>query len=161
MEKEDAVTYPCDAPDQPGNAIIFTDGFPTANGRAKMVPAKLTQPAELPDDEYPLILTTGRMLEHWHTGAMTRRSQTLDQLEPEAVVSMNSYQMGQYDLGPGDTVQVSTRRGSIDIKVRADQDVPAQYGLFALRICGGGGQSADQFRSRPLWQNPRVQILCS
>ena len=97
LEREDAVTYPCDAPDQPGNAIIFTDGFPTANGRAKMVPAKLTQPAELPDDEYPLILTTGRMLEHWHTGAMTRRSQTLDQLEPEAVVSMNSYQMGQYD----------------------------------------------------------------
>ena len=133
LEKEDAVTYPCDAPDQPGNAIIFTDGFPTANGRAKMVPAKLTQPAELPDDEYPLILTTGRMLEHWHTGAMTRRSQTLDQLEPEAVVSMNSYQMGQYDLGPGDTVQVSTRRGSIDIKVRADQDVPD--GMIFIPFC--------------------------
>ena len=133
LEKEDAVTYPCDAPDQPGNAIIFTDGFPTANGRAKMVPAKLTQPAELPDDEYPLILTTGRMLEHWHTGAMTRRSQTLDQLEPEAVVSMNSYQMGQYNLGPGDTVQVSTRRGSIDIKVRADQDVPD--GMIFIPFC--------------------------
>tara|TARA_B110000208_G_scaffold182253_1_gene233777 strand:- start:151 stop:2922 length:2772 start_codon:yes stop_codon:yes gene_type:complete len=133
LEKEDAVTYPCDAPDQPGNAIIFTDGFPTANGRAKMVPAKLTQPAELPDDEYPLILTTGRMLEHWHTGAMTRRSETLDQLEPEAVVSMNSYQMGQYDLGPGDTVQVSTRRGSIDIKVRADQDVPD--GMIFIPFC--------------------------
>jgi formate dehydrogenase major subunit len=133
LEREDAVTYPCDAPDQPGNAIIFTDGFPTANGRAKMVPAKLTQPAELPDDEYPLILTTGRMLEHWHTGAMTRRSQTLDQLEPEAVVSMNSYQMGQYDLGPGDTVQVSTRRGSIDIKVRADQDVPD--GMIFIPFC--------------------------
>jgi formate dehydrogenase major subunit len=133
LEKEDAVTYPCDAPDQPGHAIIFTDGFPTANGRAKMVPAKLTQPAELPDDEYPLILTTGRMLEHWHTGAMTRRSETLDQLEPEAVVSMNSYQMGQYDLGPGDTVQVSTRRGSIDIKVRADQDVPD--GMIFIPFC--------------------------
>ena len=133
LEREDAVTYPCDAPDQPGNAIIFTDGFPTANGRAKMVPAKLTQPAELPDDEYPLILTTGRMLEHWHTGAMTRRSETLDQLEPEAVVSMNSYQMGQYDLGPGDTVQVSTRRGSIDIKVRADQDVPD--GMIFIPFC--------------------------
>ena len=133
LEREDAVTYPCDAPDQPGNAIIFTDGFPTANGRAKMVPAKLTQPAELPDDEYPLILSTGRMLEHWHTGAMTRRSETLDQLEPEAVVSMNSYQMGQYDLGPGDTVQVSTRRGSIDIKVRADQDVPD--GMIFIPFC--------------------------
>ena len=133
LEKEDAVTYPCDAPDQPGNAIIFTDGFPTANGRAKMVPAKLTQPAELPDEEFPIVLTTGRMLEHWHTGAMTRRSKTLDLLEPEAVVSMNSYQMGQYDLGPGDTARVSSRRGSIDIKVRADQDVPD--GMIFIPFC--------------------------
>jgi formate dehydrogenase major subunit len=133
LEKENAVTYPCDAPDQPGNAIIFTDGFPTANGRAKMVPAKSTQPAELPDDEFPIVLTTGRMLEHWHTGAMTRRSQTLDLLEPEAVVSMNSYQMGQYDLGPGDTVEVSSRRGSIQIKVRVDQDVPD--GMIFIPFC--------------------------
>ena len=133
LEKEDAVTYPCDAPDQPGNAVIFTNGFPTASGRAKLVPATLTPPAELPDDEFPMVLTTGRMLEHWHTGAMTRRSEILDLLEPEPVVTINSYQMGEYDLGPGDTVRVSSRRGAIEIKVRVDQGVPD--GMVFIPFC--------------------------
>ncbi|NQW02370.1 MAG: molybdopterin-dependent oxidoreductase, partial [Rhodospirillales bacterium] len=133
LERENAVTYPCDGPDQPGNDIIFTDGYPTANGRAKMVPASLTPPGELPDASFPMILTTGRMLEHWHTGAMTRRSTTLDLLEPEAVASMNPYQMGQYGCGPGDTIRVSSRRGDILIKVRADTDVPD--GMIFIPFC--------------------------
>ncbi len=133
LDRESAVTYPCDAPDVPGNDVIFTDGYPTANGRAKLVPATLTPPAELPNEEFPLVLTTGRMLEHWHTGSMTRRAETLSLLEPEAVASMNSFQLGQYDLGPGDTVRVSSRRGEIDIKVRADQDVPD--GMVFIPFC--------------------------
>lgn len=133
LEKENAVTYPCDAPDKPGNDIIFTDGYPTANGRAKMVPASLTPPAELPNEEFPMILTTGRMLEHWHTGAMTRRSTTLDLLEPEAVASMSPYQLGEYGVGPGDKVRISSRRGAIDIKVRADRDVPD--GMVFIPFC--------------------------
>ena len=133
LDRENAVTYPCDAPDQPGNDIIFTDGFPTANGRAKLVPASLTPPAELPNEEFPMILTTGRMLEHWHTGAMTRRSTTLDLLEPEPVASMNPFQLGQFGCGPGDTVRVASRRGNITIKVRADQDVPD--GMVFIPFC--------------------------
>ena len=73
LEREGAVTYPVDGPDQPGNAIIFSDGFPTANERGKIVPARIRPPDEIPDEEYPMILSTGRVLEHWHTGAMTRR----------------------------------------------------------------------------------------
>ena len=69
LEREGAVTYPCDAEDQPGHAIVFGDGFPTATGRAKLVPADLIPPAEEPDAEYPMVLITGRQLEHWHTGA--------------------------------------------------------------------------------------------
>ncbi len=133
LDKESAVTYPCDAPDQPGNDIIFTDGFPTANGRAKLVPASLTPPAELPNDEFPMILTTGRMLEHWHTGAMTRRSTTLDLLEPEAVASMSPHQLGLFGCGPGDTVRIASRRGDITIKVRADRDVPD--GMVFIPFC--------------------------
>ena len=74
LVREDAVTYPCDAPDKPGNEIIFGNSFPTASGRAKIVPADLLPPDELPDEAYPLVLTTGRLLEHWHTGSMTRRA---------------------------------------------------------------------------------------
>ena len=83
LDKADSITYPCETPDDPGQPIIFTDKFPTETGLSRLVPTDLVPPAELPDTEYPLILTTGRLLEHWHTGAMTRRATVLDAIEPE------------------------------------------------------------------------------
>jgi len=133
LEREDAVTYPCDAEDQPGHDIIFGDGFPTDTGRAKLVAAQLTPPDELPDDDYPFVLTTGRVLEHWHTGAMTRRAETLSLLEPVPTVSINPHQMGEMGIGPGDTVRVESRRGGVDIQVRADKDVPD--GMVFIPFC--------------------------
>src|ERR1700726_740254 len=85
LEREGSVTYPCDAEDQPGNEIVFGDGFPTASGRGRLVPAAIIPPAEEPDAESSIVLSTGRQLEHSHTGAMTRRASVLDELEPEAV----------------------------------------------------------------------------
>ena len=123
LEREDAVTYPCDAPDQPGNEIIFSQSFPTVSGRAKIVPTELRAPDEMPDTEYPMVLTTGRMLEHWHTGSMTRRAATLDSLEPEAIVGLNPREMERLGLVPGQMVRVSTRRGEIVLKARADRDI--------------------------------------
>ena len=123
LVREDAVTYPCDAPDQPGNEIIFAQSFPTASGRAKIVPTELRAPDEMPDAEYPMVLTTGRMLEHWHTGSMTRRASTLDMLEPEAIVGLNPREIESRGLQAGQMVRVSTRRGQITLKVRADRDV--------------------------------------
>ena len=123
LEREDAVTYPCDAPDEPGNAIIFGAGFPTKTGRARIVPTKLTTPDELPDDDFPMILSTGRMLEHWHTGAMTRRAHALNMLEPEAVACLSPRDIERMRLEPGDFIRVSTRRGAITLRVRLDRDV--------------------------------------
>ena len=133
LEREDAVTYPCDAPDEPGNEIIFVNGFPTTSGRGKIVPAKLVPPDELPDNDYPMVLTTGRMLEHWHTGAMTRRATALDMLEPEAVVMVNARDILRLGVAPGDYVQVQTRRGTILLKVRQDGDVPE--GMLFIPFC--------------------------
>jgi formate dehydrogenase major subunit len=114
LEREDAVTYPCPAPDHPGLAVVFSDGdYPTADGRAKLVPAAIVQPAERPDEAFPFILTTGRTLEHWHTGSMTRRAGNLDALEPEAFVSVNSLDMRRHGLRAGDYVDVATRRGAV------------------------------------------------
>lgn len=121
--KEDVVTYPCDAPDKPGNEIIFSQSFPTQSGRARIVPAELRAPDELPDEAYPLVLTTGRMLEHWHTGSMTRRAAKLDHLEPEAVVGIHPDEMERLGIVAGEMVRVSTRRGEITLKARADRDV--------------------------------------
>jgi formate dehydrogenase major subunit len=133
LEREDAVTYPCDAPDEPGNAIIFGAGFPTASGRAKIVPTDLTPPGESPDEDYPMILTTGRMLEHWHTGAMTRRAAALDELEPEAVASLSPGDIERLGLQPGDFARVTTRRGEITLRVRLDREVAE--GMVFIPFC--------------------------
>jgi formate dehydrogenase major subunit len=123
LVRETAVTYPCDAPDEPGNEIIFGDSFPTKSGRAKIVPADLVPPDELPDEAYPLVLTTGRLLEHWHTGSMTRRASNLDAMEPEAIAGLNPREMDKLGVEPGGFIRVSTRRGTVVLKARADRDV--------------------------------------
>jgi formate dehydrogenase major subunit len=124
LENEDCVTYPCASEDEPGKAILFDDGFPTKSGRGKLVPAHVQPPAELPDEDYPIVLTTGRMLEHWHTGAMTRHATVLSAIEPEAVVSLHPQAIKKLGIAPGETVSVTSRRGAITLKTRADRDVP-------------------------------------
>ncbi len=88
------------------------------------MPANIRPPDEVPDAEYPMVLSTGRVLEHWHTGAMTRRSSVLDTIEPEAVAFMSPKDMRRMSLSPGDFIRLETRRGAIEVKVRADRDVP-------------------------------------
>jgi formate dehydrogenase major subunit len=133
LEREDSVTYPCDSEDKPGHEILFGDGFPTADGRGRLVAADLVPPAELPDDTYPLVLSTGRLLEHWHTGAITRRAGVLDALEPEPVASLNPRQLESLGLAAGERVTVSTRRGAVEVTTRADRDVPE--GMVFMPFC--------------------------
>ena len=124
LEREGAVTYPTDGADKPGHEIIFYDGFPTASGRAKIVPANVLPPDELPDVEFPMVLSTGRVLEHWHTGSMTRRAELLDAIEPEATALMSPKDLWRLRLEPGARIRLETRRGAIEVKVRSDRDVP-------------------------------------
>ncbi|MFQ5954750.1 MAG: formate dehydrogenase subunit alpha [Kiloniellales bacterium] len=133
LERDHAVTYPCDAPDQPGHDVVFGDGYPTPSGRGKFVPAAIIPPAEEPDETYPLVLTTGRQLEHWHTGAMTRRAEVLDALEPEAVASLSPAWLRMNGIRPGARIRVSTRRGSVELIARADGAVPA--GMVFMPFC--------------------------
>lgn len=133
LEDESAVTYPCDGPNKAGNEIVFTDGFPTASQRGRLVAADIVQPDELPDKEYPLVLSTGRQLEHWHTGAMTRRAEVLDDIEPEAVASMSTRALRQLKITPGQMIKVTTRRGVIELKARADNAVPD--GMVFIPFC--------------------------
>ncbi len=108
--------WPCPDPDQPAQSVIFVDSFPT--GRGKFVPAEFAPAKELPDDEYPLVLNTGRVLEHWHTGTMTRRSKALDAIEPEAFVEIHPEDLSALGVQDGEFVRVSSRRGSIVLKAR-------------------------------------------
>jgi len=119
-----AITHPVLHADDPGHPIVFTDRFATADGRARLVPARLAWPAEPPDDAYPFVLITGRQLEHWHTGAMTRRSTVLDALEPTPHVSLHPATMGRLGVAPGEVVTLRTRRGAVTVAARVDESVP-------------------------------------
>ena len=123
LEAQNAVTYPSLSPVDPGQPIVFGDGFPRENGRAKFTPASVIAPDETPDADYPMILTTGRQLEHWHTGSMTRRSKVLDAVEPEANCSLHPSTLRKLGVEPGGLVRLTTRRGSITIMARADRAV--------------------------------------
>jgi len=123
LERENVVTYPSLSPEDPGQPIVFGDGFPRPEGRAKFTPASIVAPAEVPDAEYPMILTTGRQLEHWHTGSMTRRASVLDWAEPEANASLHPATLRAMGVAPGDMIEIATRRGAIRIMARADRAI--------------------------------------
>ncbi len=135
LSREGSVTYPCPADDAPGLGVVFSDHFPTATGRATLVPATGIDPDETPDETYPMVLTTGRTLEHWHTGAMTRRASRLDRLEPEAFVAMNGRDMASLGVNPGARVRVTTRRGSIELMARRDPAIA--QGMLFIPFCYG------------------------
>jgi len=124
LQREGSVTYPCLSEADPGRAIVFDDYFPTTDGRVKLVPADIIPAAERPDAAYPFVLITGRQLEHWHTGSMTRRASVLDALEPMATASMNGLDMQDMNLNPGDVVTLRSRRGEVALHLRRDDGTP-------------------------------------
>lgn len=127
LKRDGSLQYPVPTPDSNGTAYLFADAFPTPDGRAEFVPVEFLPPSELPDAEYPFILNSGRQMYHWHTGTMTRRSEGLDAREPLPVVDMNVSDALALGVVEGETVRVTSRRGSILISVRiSDRQAPGQ-----------------------------------
>ncbi|SPA17864.1 tugsten containing formate dehydrogenase alpha subunit; 2Fe-2S ferredoxin N-term domain [Cupriavidus taiwanensis] len=124
LEREHAVTYPCKEEGDPGEPVIFTDSFPTATGRGRFVPADIIPAAERPDADYPMVLITGRQLEHWHTGSMTRRAGVLDAIEPDPVALVHPLDLDGLGGTPGGVVTLSSRRGEVTLYARADAGTP-------------------------------------
>ena len=130
LNKENSVVYPVKDVNKPGEEVIFSNGFDTENKRGKIVPTELTPPDEVPDNKFPMILMTGRLLEHWHTGSMTRRSKVLDSIEPVATAHFNPKQLKKQGINAGDKVEIETRRGKVEVKVRLDRNVPNNVIFF-------------------------------
>jgi formate dehydrogenase major subunit len=124
LEKESCVTYPCEKEGDPGQPVVFVEKFPTPSGRAKFVPADIIPAAERPDSEFPFVLITGRQLEHWHTGAITRRATVLDAIEPDPVASLHPLDLDTMGAREGDVITVESRRGIISLYARADDGTP-------------------------------------
>lgn len=133
LERDGYVTYPASSEDKPGEDIIFMDGFPTSNNLAKIIPVKIIQPNDEINKDFPFVLSTGRMLEHWHTGTMTRRSVVLDKIEPYPIIFINSKDVKKYLLDLNKEVIIETRRGKIQIKLRCDDNLLP--GMIFLPFC--------------------------
>jgi formate dehydrogenase major subunit len=128
MERDGAVTYPCTVEGDPGEPVVFTETFPRGTGdeqgRARFVPADIIPADERPDTEYPMVLITGRQLEHWHTGSMTRRAGVLDALEPDPVALVHPLDLEAMGGRPGEVITITSRRGEVSLYARADDSSP-------------------------------------
>ncbi len=124
LEREHAVTYPCHAEGDPGTPVVFTEDFPRESGKARFVPADIIPADERPDAAYPMVLITGRQLEHWHTGSMTRRTAVLDAIEPDPVALVHPLDLAALGAKPGDVVTIASRRGQVALYARADDSSP-------------------------------------
>ncbi len=127
LRRDGSLQYPVLTPDSKGTAFLFDDTFPTADGRALLVPVEFLPPGELPSPEYPFFLNTGRQMYHWHTGTMTRRAEGLDSREPVPVVEICAADGLALGVSEGDTVRVTSRRGTVLIGVRiSNRQAPGQ-----------------------------------
>ena len=124
LERDHGVTYPCKNEGDPGQSVVFVDDFPREGGRARFVPADIIPANERPDADYPLVLITGRQLEHWHTGSMTRRASVLDAIEPDPVALIHPLDLAALNAQPGDVVTLESRRGKVALYARADDSSP-------------------------------------
>jgi formate dehydrogenase major subunit len=133
LQAEDSVTYPCMKEGDPGDSVVFIDTFPTPTGKARFVPADIIPANERPDTDYPLVLITGRQLEHWHTGSMTRRSGVLDAIEPDPVALLHPLDLAALGAKPGDLITIQSRRGKVSLYARADESSP--HGSVFVAFC--------------------------
>jgi len=120
--EEQGLSWPCPAPDHPGTPILHVSGFPRGKGWLSAI--TWNGPKELPDDEYPMILTTGRVLYQYHTGTMTRRSPVLEDSAPSPYVEMHPEDAQSLGLEDNEVVRASSRRGAIKLPVRFTDRVP-------------------------------------
>ena len=132
LETEQSLTYPLREEGAPGEPIIFQDTFPTDDSLGRFVPTEYRPASELPDADYPFVLITGRQLEHWHTGSMTRRATVLNALEPVPTVSMHPDNLDDLGIGSGDYIKVESRRGGISARARADAGLQRQTVFMAF-----------------------------
>jgi len=115
--------WPIESPGDVEKPVLFGDRFPTPSGRARFVPCEFQEAKELPDAEYPLVLNTGRVLEHWHTGTMTRRASALDALSPGPFVEVHPDDLMRFGVCDGEDVVLASRRGRIRLPVKRGENV--------------------------------------
>ena len=150
------IQWPCPLDDHPGTPILHTDIF--SRGKGKFVPLKYVPPGESPDEEYPLILTTGRSLYHFHTGTMTRKVSALNTIEPEGTVEINPHDASRLGIGEGDKVKVSSRRGRVVTKARVTDRLPAGLVFMAFHFAESAANILTNPKLDPVSKIPEFKV---
>jgi formate dehydrogenase major subunit len=158
LQADGSVTYPCESMDDPGQPIVFVDRFPTETGKAKLVPVKYIRADEVPDEAYPLVLITGRQLEHWHTGSMTRRAANLNAVEPIATACLNAQTLQRIGAEPGQMLCISSRRGEINITARLDEGVADQTVFIAFAYAEAAANLLTNAALDPIGKIPEFKF---
>jgi ferredoxin-nitrate reductase len=124
LKKDGPLQWPCPAPDHPGSERLYADSrFPTPNGRANFIAVEHEEPSEAPDQEYPLVLTTGRVRNHWHTMTRTGKVESFRKTNPEPFLEMNPQDSKRFGIRDGDFVEVNSRRGKAMVQVRVTEEI--------------------------------------
>ena len=154
IEANDGVFWPCPEPDHPGTPRMFTAGFPTASGRARMFPVRHREPDETPDDEYPLFLTTGRNLAQYQSGNQTRRIAELAEINPEPLAEVHPTTARRHGLSDGDPVCLSTRRGRVEFRLKVTRGI--REDTVFVPFHWGGRQAANRLTNPALDPTSRM-----
>lgn len=154
IDDGDGVFWPCPSPVHPGTPRLFTVDFPTADRRAHFHPVEQRGAAELPDDQFPYYLTTGRTLRQYQSGTQTRRVASLTQSEPEPVAQMHRTLASRVGAADGDKVRLRTRRGDAIMTVQVVDGIRADT-VFAP-FHWGGGCSVNRLTNPALDQHSRM-----
>ena len=135
---EDGVFWPCPSEDHPGTPRLFLERFATADGRARFHPTEHYGAVEEPDEEFPLYLTTGRVMAHYQSGTQTRRVRQLSQAVPESFVEIHPSIAASHGLLQGDTVRLTTRRGTATLKAHLTPSIRMDTLFVPFHFAGVG-----------------------
>ena len=157
LDAEGGIQWPCPDAEHPGTPRLYGEDFP--RGKGKFIPVRQTAPSEeAPDERYPFVLNTGRVLYHWHGGTMTRRVEGLVDSWPELRVAIHPQDAARIEIESGEAVQVASRRGRLEGRRIRDRRCGSRLDLRAVRTATGEcRQLADQQRLRRTGADSRIQ----
>ena len=148
--------WPCPSEDHPGTCILHTNTF--VRGKGRFMPLKYTPPAEMPDADYPLVLSTGRSLYHFHTGTMTRKVSGLNMIEPEGAVEINPQDASKLSIAQGDKVKVSSRRGEVITKAKVTEALPPGVVFMTFHFAESAANILTNPKLDPVSKIPELKV---
>jgi formate dehydrogenase alpha subunit len=152
----EGLQWPCPSEDHPGTCILHTNTF--VRGKGRFIPLKYTPPAEMPDSDYPLVLSTGRSLYHFHTGTMTRKVTGLNTIEPESVVEINPNDASQLGIAQGNKVKVSSRRGEVITKAKVTEALPPGVVFMTFHFAESAANILTNPKLDPVSKIPELKV---